>query len=291
MLPPHAESDRNISAAAARVRAKWDHLARTPWRDFFVASIPNWNDPEAWIRQAANDVNSYLAGIDAAAVESQQILEIGCGVGRLAPVLARRTRGYTGIDISSVMLAEARERCRDVANARFFLCDGTGVSAEARDTNYGLILAVAVFIHCPRELVERNVASAMGVLAEGGSFRMQLRVDSNDPEVPICSLARYFEQSAETPPAALPSAPPRSGSGSTADPGPHATIDICNKLAEPDLTHAVSDAALRLTRVAGYAGHAFRVAEARELLQTAAPRSRVELYRPAADLLFGLIQN
>jgi hypothetical protein len=38
-----------------------------------------------------------------------------------------------------------------------------------------------------------------------------------------------------------------------------------------------------------YAGHAFRVAEARSLLGAAAPGASVLLHRPAADLLYAVL--
>ena len=45
-------------------------------------------------------------GLDA----SRPVLEIGCGVGRLAPAIAARVRSYAGIDISKTMIEVAKLR-------------------------------------------------------------------------------------------------------------------------------------------------------------------------------------
>ncbi|MBM3976658.1 MAG: class I SAM-dependent methyltransferase [Planctomycetes bacterium] len=174
MIPPNTPSEW-----ALLLKSTWETRARSAARDFYVASHPGWNDAAAWERQARVDLDLYLYGLDRASLRSWDVLEIGCGVGRLAGLLAPLVRSYTGLDISPGMLEEARKRLAGTSNTRFLETDGLGVPSTAADRRYQLALAPAVFIHCPRPVIERIVRSTYAVLAPGGQLRLHLR---GDPE-------------------------------------------------------------------------------------------------------------
>jgi SAM-dependent methyltransferase len=174
-----AEDPREL---ARRLAERWEERARSPHRDLFVASHQGWDDPAAWRAQAELDARNMLHRVDERVLSSYHLLDVGCGVGRLAHPLAARAATYTGIDISPSMVDEARRRCAPLANARFFTCDGLSVPPEARDRRYDLALAMAVFIHCPPAVSAALVRSVYGVLAPGGQLRFQFRADLDDPE-------------------------------------------------------------------------------------------------------------
>lgn len=50
------------------------------------------------------------------------------------------------------------------------------------DRQYGLVLAVAVFIHCPRQLIATNVRNAFAAVAPGGQLRLSVLAVHDDPE-------------------------------------------------------------------------------------------------------------
>jgi SAM-dependent methyltransferase len=200
------EGMRDARGWAELLRENWESFARSPYRDFFVASHRGWDDPEAWRAQADFDAAVVTHELGPERLCELDVLEIGCGVGRLAQVLAPRVRSYTGFDIALPMLEEARARCAGIGEARFFLGDGLGVPAEAADRRYGLAFAQAVFIHCPREVIRDTIASVVDVLATGGEFRFQLRADAADPtgirpvaEAPIEAKSPRHPQGALTP--------------------------------------------------------------------------------------------
>lgn len=174
--------ERPLHAWAHLLAQDWEARARLPSRDLFVASHPGWDDPEAWLRHARTEVELFLSGLDADWLAGADVLEIGCGSGRLVPVLRPQVRSYTGFDIAAGMVEAARERCRDLDGVRFFHGDGLGVPAAARDRSYLLVLAVAVLIHCPRPVIAANVRSAWAALAPGGQLRLQVLADPEDPE-------------------------------------------------------------------------------------------------------------
>ena len=166
---------------AGLLKGNWERLARTEYRDFFVASHAGWDDPRQWEETARRDLDAMLEGYDRTRLATTDVLEIGCGVGRLAKLLAPEVESYTGIDIAPSMLAEAGKRCAEHANARFLETDGLTVPAGARDRAYGLILTASVLIHCPREVIESLVRDGSTLLAPGGRFHFHVLADPYDP--------------------------------------------------------------------------------------------------------------
>jgi len=158
----------------------WEQRASSPARDFFVASHPGWDVPEQWEKQAAVDAAFVLQGLEPGWLAAADVLEIGCGVGRLSAQLAPRVLSYTGFDIAASMVAEARRRHAALPNARFLECDGLGAPLPACDRLYQLALAWSVFIHCPRDVVAALIVDTWALLAPGGELRFQLRADPAD---------------------------------------------------------------------------------------------------------------
>lgn len=183
MLPFHdMTEDRSPEQWADLLRREWQARAALPSRDLFVASHAGWNDEAAWERTAATEVELFLAGLDSAWLRGVDVLELGCGSGRLARRLRAAARSYTGYDIAAGMVAAAEARTQDHEGIRFFVGDGLSVPAGARDRQYGLVLACAVFIHCPRAVIAANVRAAMQQVAPGGQLRLSLLAFHDDPE-------------------------------------------------------------------------------------------------------------
>ncbi|MCA8950588.1 MAG: class I SAM-dependent methyltransferase [Planctomycetes bacterium] len=172
----------SLSDWARTLASNWEARAALPSRDLFVASHPGWNDSEAWERHASTELELFLAGLDLEWLKTVDALELGCGSGRIARGIRAAARSYTGFDIAAGMVAAAERRCAGVDGMRFFVGDGLSVPAAARDRSYGLVLAVAVFIHCPRAVIAANVEQAFAVLAPGGQLRLSVLAYPDDPE-------------------------------------------------------------------------------------------------------------
>jgi SAM-dependent methyltransferase len=171
---------RSVQAWAALLRGEWEARARSDSCDFYVASHAGWDDAARRRAQADVDVAMLLHGLPPEAVASMHVLEIGCGVGRLAGPLSERAASYTGFDVAPGMVAEARRRHAGAPGVRFLQGDGLGVPDGARDRAYDLALALAVFIHCPRAVIASLVRSTVTLLAPGGELRFQLLADPDD---------------------------------------------------------------------------------------------------------------
>jgi SAM-dependent methyltransferase len=97
------------------------------------------------------------------------VLDIGCGIGRIARALAPHVAGVTGIDLSPAMIAEAKQRSGDLANVDFAVCGGTDLGDFA-GRRFGLILAVDAFPYLIAAIAARHVADAAALLDPGGAL-------------------------------------------------------------------------------------------------------------------------
>jgi SAM-dependent methyltransferase len=100
------------------------------------------------------------------------LLDIGCGIGRLLIPLAARVRSVTGIDVSAEMVKVARRRSASYANVTVLKGDGRGLG-EIDDEAFDVALAVDSFPYLRQSgyaLVQRFVSESARVLRPGGEL-------------------------------------------------------------------------------------------------------------------------
>lgn len=125
----------------------------------------------------------------------RRVLDIGCGLGRLLPLLAQHAALVVGLDIAPRMLEAASERCAGCPNVA--LVRGTGESlAPFADESFHLVLAVDVFpylVACGGGLPAGHVSEAARVLMPGGSLvvmNYSYRGDDGVDSREVAELAR-----------------------------------------------------------------------------------------------------
>lgn len=198
-MTERAELPTDPEGWAKRLKSNWERRAQHASRDFFVASNPGWSDPETWERYARQDLELFLTDFDRERLKKTDVLEIGCGSGRLAEFLGPIVGSYSGFDIAPSMVDGARERCKELDNCRFEVGGGLGVPEALRDRRYGLILCVAVFIHCPKSVIESNLMDAWTLRTADADMRFQVLADpTNDTGLESPPQPEVSEQVAET---------------------------------------------------------------------------------------------
>jgi SAM-dependent methyltransferase len=119
----------------------------------------------------------------------RQVLDIGCGIGRIAQALAGKVAAITGIDIAPGMIEAARMRCVGLPNVTLLQTSGRDLSAFP-DAAFDLMLAIDVMPYLYRAgtaLVAAQFAEVARVLRPGGdfvilnlSYRGDLELDRED---------------------------------------------------------------------------------------------------------------
>ncbi len=102
----------------------------------------------------------------------EEVLEVGCGIGRVARGLAPHCRRFTGVDISENMIAEARRRSPGLSNVEFLALQKSDLS-RFPDASFDVVVFEIVLIHLAREDAFRYLCEARRVLRPGGTAYCQ----------------------------------------------------------------------------------------------------------------------
>lgn len=157
----HAET------SLARIRDTFDRaVAASPQASVAAYALA---DPGV-LAAATAEVVAWLTAERLIGVETD-VLDFGCGIGRIAAALAPRTRSVLGLDLSPAMIETAR-RMNSAANIRYETTSGADLaSVPARSSD--LVLAVDSFpyvVQAGSALGERHMADFARVLRAGGTL-------------------------------------------------------------------------------------------------------------------------
>ena len=108
------------------------------------------------------------------AVEQGSALDFGCGVGRLTRALAKRHENVSGVDVSQVMLDEARKLNAELGNVQWLLNDRPDLSLFD-DASFELVYTNVVLQHLPTaEAALAYIREFFRVTRPGGTVIFQL---------------------------------------------------------------------------------------------------------------------
>lgn len=110
------------------------------------------------------------------------VLDLGCGNGRVTEFLHRVFSHAQGVDVSPEMIKKAKERLPSMAEC-FFVNNGKDL-ADFENGVYDLVYSYIVLQHCPRDVVKNYMLEIHRVLREGGIFVFQLPISDDPPKDP-----------------------------------------------------------------------------------------------------------
>jgi SAM-dependent methyltransferase len=156
----------------------WDERAREHAL-FYVDNRLDYREPDldSFWAGGAEALDGMLAAVGAEVGEDDLVIDIGCGVGRLTRVLARRARWVVGVDVSAEMLARAAELNPGLDNVEWLHGDGRGLPGVA-DGSADACVSHVVFQHIPDPAITLGYVREMGrVLHPGGWAAFQVSTD------------------------------------------------------------------------------------------------------------------
>lgn len=116
--------------------------------------------------------------------KSSEVLDIGCGVGRLEYKLAKEVKLCVGIDIAPSMIALAKKYIK-AENVDFITVNGHNLK-DLRNRQFDLIFSIIVFQHLPRNIFKSYVNDSYKHLKKRGRlfFQIPIYTDARPPEPP-----------------------------------------------------------------------------------------------------------
>lgn len=98
--------------------------------------------------------DAYLCGL--VPEEARDVVEIGCGLGRLTAKLACAGRSVLGVDLSPEMIARARAKAGEVEGVSFLCADFLSGSLDGR--TFDAVVSAATLHHVPADEGFRGLA-------------------------------------------------------------------------------------------------------------------------------------
>lgn len=172
-----------LDSVSARMKSDWNARARENPR-FFIASGESETEAE-FLASGERDVAIFFHGIEDLLHPGQDVLDIGCGMGRMDRVIAPKVRSLVGVDVSAGMVRLASERLAELDNVRFVEVSGYDLAPIA-DASISLVFSHIVFQHMPRLAAKSYLHDIPRVLAPGGAlvFQVMESVDVEPMDLP-----------------------------------------------------------------------------------------------------------
>jgi ubiquinone/menaquinone biosynthesis C-methylase UbiE len=164
----------------------WDHL-RATWAEL-GSKDPLWAvvtradkrggkwGVEEFLQTGERDVARYhelLRRTAGGPSQFDQVLDFGCGVGRLSLAWSRRARHVTGVDISPGMIQKGRQLAGATSNVELRLNDASDLHCF-EDGRFDLVFSHICLQHIPWPITAKYLAEFARVCRTGGWVAFQL---------------------------------------------------------------------------------------------------------------------
>ena len=164
-----------------KMKKEWNE--RTKMNPLFVIATDHSETEEDFWNSGIDECNDilgisterYQKIIENKDTSSMNILEIGCGIGRILIPMRKIFGNATGIDISSEMVLLGQKYVSDIPNCNIVENNGTDL-AEFSDNSFDFCYSFIVFQHIPeKKIVENYIKEVSRILKPSCLFRFQVR--------------------------------------------------------------------------------------------------------------------
>ena len=164
-----------------KMKKEWNE--RTKMNPLFVIATDHSETEEDYWNSGIDECNDilginterYQKIIENKDTSSMNVLEIGCGIGRILIPMRKIFGNVTGIDISSEMVQLGQKYVSDIPNCSIVENNGTDL-AEFSDNSFDFCYSFIVFQHIPeKQIVENYIKEVSRILKPSCLFRFQVR--------------------------------------------------------------------------------------------------------------------
>ncbi|MBB2973934.1 class I SAM-dependent methyltransferase [Mesorhizobium sp. RMAD-H1] len=158
-------------------KEKWEALARENDR-YYVRSVDHQQSDEEYGESGRKTVEDHILNDETlmtvlSPLSECNVLEIGCGSGRVTKTLATYFKNVAALDISRTMLEKARNFV-DSPNVVYLESNGQDVPLFSESVD--LAFSFIVYQHFPtKEAIEHSFKQVNRALRRGGLFKVQVR--------------------------------------------------------------------------------------------------------------------
>jgi ubiquinone/menaquinone biosynthesis C-methylase UbiE len=161
------------------MREEWNERARENAEYFIASGQEAWDRREFFRSGEINVANELLPDMPcicggARSPFDLNVLEIGCGVGRMTQALSRIFDHVTAVDVSPEMIKRAQANLKHLTSVDLVLGDGATL-LQLDDESYDFAFSFIVFQHIPAmEVIRSYCREVYRVLRGGGVFKFQV---------------------------------------------------------------------------------------------------------------------
>ncbi len=164
------EDPKDKARLASLMRKEWDDRVKHDYRYWMSDGVSS--DEEMW-KTGERDFGILIDGIPRETITEYNVLDIGCGVGRVVRAAAKATQHVTGVDVSEEAINKAISLLGDLTNIRLIKGEGTTLNFLESDS-YDLLISFAALGSIPAKIFSQYLVDFSRILKIGGKLRVQI---------------------------------------------------------------------------------------------------------------------
>lgn len=158
-----------------KMKRDWDRRAEAD--PYYWVAATQEADLDSYHASAERDCSHFMNGLQSVLGKTVtgNLLDLGCGIGRMTAPLAAHFKKAVGVDVSPIMIKQAQELHQKIDNLEFIVNSGADLSMLENES-YQVVCSYSVLPHLPPDVVTAYFCEIGRILEHGGVVRYQFWV-------------------------------------------------------------------------------------------------------------------